>query len=68
MKIKAEEIDTLPPGSVIRANGNDWVRITDWSDRHIRGYLCHIDSGNWIGWQSLFLSQDEVELVKRGEH
>lgn len=66
MMIKAEEIDALPPGSRIKYNGHVWIKMEDWPERHIRGYLFHAESGNWYGWYSLLLSQDEVELLSKG--
>ncbi len=65
--IKAEEIDNLLPGSVIRADGRDWIRMGDWPERHIKGYLFHGESGEWNCWQALFLWDTEVELIKRQE-
>jgi len=64
--IKAEEIDALPPGSRIKFNGKEWIRMDDWPERHIKGQLFHAESGYWYGWKSLLLSQDEVELLSKG--
>lgn len=67
MKIKAQEIETLPPGSRIRAIGRDWVRLADRPELHVTEYICDPQSGHIYHWASLFLSQDEVELIERGD-
>jgi len=64
MKIRAEEIDGLPSGTVIRGQGRDWVRIDDRPDRHISGYICDPETGEWLNWACLFLMDEEVEIVR----
>lgn len=67
MKIKAREITALPPGSRVRLLDREWVRMTDWPERHIYGAICDPASGEWSDWSSLCYCEDEVELIKRGE-
>ena len=65
--MKAKEIDALPPGSRVRLLDREWVRMTDWPERHISGAICDPASGEWSEWSSLCWMEDEVELVKKGE-
>jgi hypothetical protein len=67
MKIKARDIDSLPPGSRVRLLDREWVRMTDWPERHISGALCDPASGEWSGWSSLCYCEDEIELIERKE-
>lgn len=66
MKIKALEIDDLPPGSVVRLPNfkNDWVRMVDAPAMHFNGGLFCPTTGEWYDWQSLCWIGDEVELIK----
>ena len=67
MKIKAQEITDLPPGSRVRLLDREWVRMTDWPDLHVMEYICDPQSGHIYHWASLCYYEDEVELIKRGE-
>jgi len=74
MKVKAQDIDSLPPGSVVRIpllatpfNTYEWVRMEDAPSIHFTGGLFCPVTCEWTGWQSLCLREDEVELVKQGE-
>ena len=67
MKIKAEHISELPPGSVVRINGIEWVRLADAESIHFVGVLCNPETGYWTSWQGLVFMDDEVEVLKRGE-
>jgi hypothetical protein len=66
MKIKARDIDSLPPGSRVRLLDREWVRMTDWP-RHISGAICDPTSGEWSEWSSLCYGEDEIELIERKE-
>lgn len=72
--MKAEEIQTLPPGSVVRLphlkapfNTYEWIRMVDAPDMHFRGGLFCPVTGGWAQWSHLCLGEQEVELVKKGE-
>lgn len=67
MKVKAEHITDLPPGSVVRIKGVEWVRLVDEPSLHLNDMVCNPKTGYWTSWMCLVLLDDEVEVLKRGE-
>lgn len=65
MKIKASEIDALPPGAMVRLPDDPrvWIRMEDAPRMHFTGGLFCPTTGEWYGWQSLCWMEDEVEIV-----
>ena len=64
--MKAEEIENLPPGSRVRINGVEWVRMADSYDGFDSG-IFNPEDGDWMRWYALCRANDEVELVHKGE-
>lgn len=71
--MKAKDIDSLPPGSVLRIpqlpapyNTYEWIRMEDWTERHIQGCVFCPVTGWWDDWRKMCFMDDEVELVKEG--
>lgn len=71
--MKAKEIATLPPGSVVRLphlkapfNTYEWIRMEDAPGMHFMGGLFCPVTGEWSLWYGLCWMEDEVELVKQG--
>lgn len=74
VKIRAEEIDNLRPGSVVRLphldapyNTYEWVRMQDARGMHFTGGLFCPTTGEWMAWMGLCYMDQEVELVKGGQ-
>ena len=72
--MKAGEIQTLPPGSIVRLphlpapfNTYEWIRMADAPLMHFTGGLFCAVTGEWTSWAHLCWMEDEVELVKKGE-
>jgi hypothetical protein len=65
MKMKAEGIRHLQPGSVIRINGVDWIRMADSGDTEgLNGGIFNPQDGDWMKWYALCFADDEVELIR----
>ena len=64
--MRAEEIQDLPAGSVVRINDVEWVRMADSDGGHIRGCICNPKDGDWMKWSHLCFLDDEVTLIRKG--
>jgi hypothetical protein len=64
--MRAEEIENLPPGSRVRINGVEWVRMADSYDG-FDSCILNPEDGDWMRWYALCLANDEVELTHKGE-
>ena len=65
MKIKAEQIANLKPGTRIIINGERFIRMADSqapADLHIEQYLFNPETGGWKHWSRLVLWSEEVEV------
>jgi len=67
MKIKARDIDSLPPGSRVRLLDREWVRMQDAPSMHFTGGLFCPVTGEWSEWYSLCYGEDEIKLIERKE-
>ena len=66
--MRAEEIKDLPAGSIVRINSVDWIRMGDSGHSEgLNGYIFNPNDGDWMSWSHLCLSDDEVELVRKGD-
>lgn len=62
MKVKAEVIEVLAPGTIVTIKGTTYIRMTDSSHLHVEGYLFNPEDGWWGHWSHLSLGNEEVEV------
>lgn len=59
--IKAREVTDLPPGTRIRIEGTEYIRLMD--AEHNTDMVCCPESGWWGSCYRLALDDDDVEVL-----